>query len=90
LPLPLYFALQSFKLYHKTIKSKAHLAFLQSSIANLGSQFSFGKFISQPNLAFRLSLVLFFLVLFTTLARLRAPDPTLTESTNYQVLSTTN
>lgn len=66
LPLPLYFFLQSLKLYRK---NKTRMIPLSGIISGLSSRFSFGKFISQPGFAFRLSLVLFFLVIFTTLAR---------------------
>lgn len=66
LPLPLYFALQSYKLYHKIKSTHQPLA-----IDHQPSKFSFREFLTQPNLAFRLSLILFFLVGFTTLARLR-------------------
>jgi hypothetical protein len=85
LPLPLYFVLQSLKLFHK-MKS----THLPSTIYHLPSEFSFGTFLTQPNLAFRLSLALFFFVCLTTLARIRTPDSSLTQSTKYQVLSTDN
>lgn len=78
LPLPLYFTIQSLRLYRKT-----RLVPLVSDSYHLTSKFSLGKFLTQPNLSFRLSLALLFLVLFTTFARLRlpaqagTPDPTL-------------
>lgn len=87
-PLPIYFGLQSIKLTRKSRAIKEHLSTLESSVSLLESKFSFGKFLSQPNLAFRLSCILFFVVLFTTFARLRlsaqtgTPDPTLSYQTH--------
>ena len=71
LPLPIYFILQSIKLAQKTRQLKTRMESLSDLISGLTQpQFSFGKFISQPSFAFRLSLILFFLISFTTLARL--------------------
>ena len=67
LPLPLYFMLQSLKLYRK-----AHQ--LPSTNYQLPQRFSLYQFLSQPSFTFRLSLVLFFLVILTTLARVHTPD----------------
>lgn len=75
LPLPAYFLLQSLKLTRKNRQFKTHLAKLESGIWQIEAKFSLGKFLSQPNFAFRLSLALLFLVLFTTLARTRQLDP---------------
>lgn len=66
LPLPLYFALQSVRLYRK-LKS----THLPSTIDHQPSKFSIREFLAQPSFTFRLSLVLFIIVGFTTLARLR-------------------
>ena len=78
LPLPLYFTLQSYKLTRKSRSVQERLSTQESTCLAPDSPFSFTKFISQPSFAFRLSLLLFFLVFFTTLARTRTPDPTLT------------
>jgi hypothetical protein len=81
LPLPLYFALQSLKLARKSRDLKTRMESLGDLIYGLTHpKFSIRKFLTQPNLAFRLSLALFFLVFMTTLARIRTPDPTLTMS----------
>lgn len=71
LPLPLYFALQSLKLYRKT-------RLRPSIIDHEPVKFSFAEFISQPNWDFRFSLLLFFLVCFTMLSRIQSSTPTLT------------
>ncbi len=72
-PLPLYFGLQSYKFYRK---SSLHP--LTPNSYYLKSKFSFGEFITQPNWAFRLSLLLFFLTCFITLARISATPTLLT------------
>lgn len=70
LPLLAYFALQSLKLTRKTQALKTRMVYLRQMISGLTPpKFSFRQFLTQPNLAFRLSCILFFLVLFTTLAR---------------------
>ena len=74
LPLPTYFALQSFHLYQKTHQQPL---LRPLSIDHLPSNFSFLDFLTQPNFVFRFSLFLFVLVCLTTLARLRTPDPSL-------------
>lgn len=80
LPLPLYFFRESLRFAQKSRIIKQNLAILESSISLLESKFSFKQFISQPNFTFRLSCILFFLVLFTTFARVRTQDisPTVT------------
>lgn len=84
LPVPVYFCLQSLKLYRK---NKIQMEPLTSGlISGLPTKFSFGKFLTQPSFAFRLSLILFFLIFFTTLARSRPPSPTL--STHYLLPAT--
>lgn len=92
LPLPLYFGLQSLKFYRK---SQTQMEPLTSGlISESSSQFSLWQFLSQPNWAFRLSCLLFFMVLFTTLARLRSPNSPTTIShhappnTQYQIHNT--
>lgn len=76
LPLPLYFVLQSLKFYKKNRDLKTRMESLNDLISGLTQpKFSLIKFISQPNLAFRLSLILFFLVVFTTFARLHTLEP---------------
>ena len=75
LPLLLYFTLQSLRLARKSRTAKAHLSTLESNISLLESKFSFREFLTQPNFAFRLSLFLFLITIFTTFARLRAPEP---------------
>lgn len=78
LPLPLYFVLQSLKLGRKSRDLKTRMESLCDLISGLTPpKFSMRKFITQPSFAFRLSLILFFLVFFTTFSRLRTPDPTL-------------
>ncbi len=69
-PIPLYFGMQSLKLARKSQVIKERLSTLESNISLLESKFSVGKFLTQPSLAFRLTLVLFFLVCFTSFARL--------------------
>ncbi len=76
LPLPLYFATQSLRLARKSRDIKARMVHLRQTISGLSQpQFSLKQFIFQPNFAFRLSLFLFLITLFTTFARLRAPEP---------------
>lgn len=67
LPLPLYFAMQSIKLYRK---NRTRMVPLSGMISGLNSKFSLGEFLTQPSFAFRLSLILFFLISFTMAARL--------------------
>ena len=81
LPLPLYFGLQCLKLTRKLRAQRAKSAELES-LAIEPSQFSLIKFLTQPNFSFRLSLVLLLLVGLTTIARLRAPQPTLSYQTS--------
>lgn len=90
LPVITYFLLQTLKFAKKARKIKLRLQELQSLTYDLRPTFSVINFLKQPSFAFRLTLMLFFLVLFTTFARLRTPDPTLTQSTTYHVLSTNN
>lgn len=80
-PIPFYFALQSLKLARKSNLIKAHLSNLESNISLLESKFSLGKFITQPSLAFRLTLILFFLACFTTFARMSTAQNTSTSIT---------
>lgn len=80
LPLNLYFSLESFRLYRKSRSIKERLSHLESSISLLESKFSLRKFISQPSLSFRLTCLLFFVVLFTTFARIRTPSPSVAMS----------
>lgn len=70
LPVPLYFGMQSLKLARKSRLIKERLSTLESNISLLESKFSVGKFFTQPSLAFRLTLILFFLACFTSFARL--------------------
>jgi len=83
LPVPSYFALQSLKLSRKANLVKAKLENLKIQIDDLPNQFSFIKFLTQPNLAFRLTLILFFIVAFTSFARLRSSSnsPSITYNT---------
>lgn len=71
LPLPLYFALQSRKLTAKYLRLRSLQSPLTDNRSSLEDTFSFGKFIFQPSLTFRLSLLLLCVISFTTLARLR-------------------
>lgn len=77
-PLPLYFFFQSLKLFRKSHLLHRKVSELESNISLLESKFSFKKFISQPNLTFRLSLALLMLICFTTLARTRTANTALT------------
>lgn len=81
LPIPLYFGMQSLKFARKSQLVKERLSTLESHIQTLESKFSLAKFITQPSLAFRLTLILFFLACFTSFARLRPADPTLSLNT---------
>ncbi len=82
LPVPLYFGLQSFKLARKSRDLKTRMESLSDLISGLAQpKFSLVKFFTQPSLAFRLTLILFFLACFTSFARLRPPDPTLSLNT---------
>lgn len=74
LPLPLYFGLQSLKYYRKTRLDQSH----NSLFIIHNSSFSLGEFFTQPNWAFRLSLLLFFLTCFITLARVSSAPTILT------------
>lgn len=78
LPVPLYFALQSHKFYLKVAKLKTHVQILSSSLASNSTRFSFLQFISQPNLAFRLTLFLFIFALFTSIAFTRQNNSVIT------------
>jgi hypothetical protein len=73
LPLPLYFGLQSHKFYRKP-----SLHPLTSNSYSLTPKFSLGEFITQPNWAFRLTLLLFFFTCFITLARVSSAPSLLT------------
>lgn len=70
LPLPLYFARESYKLARKSSLIKQKLQSLQATARSLDSRFSLKSFLTQNNFSFRLTLILFFLVIFTTFARL--------------------
>jgi hypothetical protein len=87
LPVIIYFFSQSLKFAKKSRKLKLRLKELELSHYLLRPSFSLFKFVGQPNLAFRLSLALLFLILFTTLARLSTTNPTLTYETRF---ATTN
>lgn len=76
-PLPAYFIIQSIKLSKKNYRLKEHSALILNSADSISSKFSIGKFITQPNLTFRLTLILILLAFFTTLARTRAEEPSL-------------
>lgn len=71
LPLPIYFLRESLKLARKSRKLKLKLLELQTSLSDFPTRFSFVKFITQPTLSFRLTLILFLLVIFTSLAATR-------------------
>ncbi len=75
LPIPIYFCLESLKFIRKSRQFKARFTLLESNIYLLESKFSFRKFLVQPSFTFRLSLLLFFLLCLTTLARARQSDP---------------
>lgn len=77
IPVPLYFCLESLKFIRKSRQFTARFALLESHVNRLSSKFSFRKFLTQPSLAFRLSLLLFFLLCLTTLARTRTRDVTI-------------
>ncbi|MFZ2199558.1 MAG: hypothetical protein WAV40_02095 [Microgenomates group bacterium] len=79
-PVLLYFSLQSYKFAKKSRKIKLRLAQLETSAHSMYAKFSLLKFLSQPSFAFRLSLVLLFLIFFTTLARVRTETPQLSMS----------
>lgn len=83
-PVLSYFMIQSLKFARKSYKIKLKLKELETTKYNLSPSFSFFKFLSQPSFAFRLSLILFFLIFITTFARIRTPEPKL----SYQI--TTN
>ena len=72
MPLPLYFFLQSLKFYRKSRLIPHYPVTLLPSYS-----FSLSQFLTQPNLSFRLSLLLLFLALFTTFARIHSDPPTL-------------
>ncbi len=83
-PIPLYFGMQSLKLARKSQIIKERLSTLESNISLLESKFSVGKFLTQPSLAFRLTLILFFLACFTSFARLSTTQNT-TPSISYNI-----
>jgi len=78
LPIPLYFVLQSIKLSKKNYLLKDQSQIILSVFDRGNSHFSLGKFITQPNLSFRLSLALLLIVFFTTLARTHTENSSLT------------
>lgn len=78
LPLPLYFFLNTAKLARKLRLQKTKLSEQNDLVMVRPTRFSLAKFLTQPSLSFRFSLLLFILVIFTTLARIETPDPTLT------------
>lgn len=78
LPLPAYFILQSIKLSKKNYRLKEHSALILNTAESISSTFSLGRFITQPNLTFRLTLILILLAFFTTLARTRAEESSIT------------
>ncbi len=71
LPVITYFILQTLKFAKKSRKIKLRLQELQSLNYEGWPTFSFINFLSQPSFAFRLSLILLFLVIFTTFARVK-------------------
>lgn len=83
LPLPLYFGFESLKLARKSKLLKQKLANVQTQLIN-SSRFSLISFLTQPSLPFRLTLILFLLVIFTTFARTSHPDASITYQTDYQ------
>lgn len=71
LPVITYFTLQTLKFAKKSRKIKQRLQELNSMTYALRPTFSFINFLSQPSFAFRLTLILLFLVIFTTFARVQ-------------------
>lgn len=71
LPVITYFVLQTLKFAKKSRKIKLRLQELESTSFALHPTFSISKFFSQPSFAFRLTLILLFLVIFTTFARVK-------------------
>lgn len=71
LPVIMYFVLQTLKFAKKSRKIKLRLQELESTSFALYPTFSISKFFSQPSFAFRLTLILLFLVIFTTFARVK-------------------
>lgn len=84
-PVLLYFSLQSYKFAKKSRKIKLRLRQLETSAHFIYTKFSLLKFLSQPSFTFRLSLILLFLIFFTTLARLRTDTPQLSMYTLYSL-----
>ena len=82
LPVITYFVLQTLKFAKKSRKIKLRLQELNSMTYDLRPTFSIFKFISQPSFAFRLTLILLFLVIFTTFARVKE---TTTPTVSYQL-----
>lgn len=69
LPVPIYFLVQGYKLNKKSKAVHAHLVNLTKTITPPQLKFSLRAFLTQPNMTFRLTIALFFLVVFTTIAR---------------------
>lgn len=88
LPLPLYFIRESLKWNRKAKAKQAQLDSLVEAITPVESKFSLASFLTQPNMTFRLTLILFFLVIFTTIARTRESSASLSQTQiNYQIAS---
>ena len=79
-PVLAYFLLESYKFAKKSHKIKLRLSELESLTYSLSPTFSITKFFSQQSFTFRLTLILFILVLFTSLARIRSSDARLSAS----------
>lgn len=77
LPLPGYFIMQSLKLSKKNSRLKEQTSLILNSLDSFSTKFSLAKFLTQPNLTFRLTLVLILLAFFTTLARTRIEESSL-------------
>lgn len=82
LPVITYFVLQTLKFAKKSRKIKLRLQELESTSFALHPTFSISKFFSQPSFAFRLTLILLFLVIFTTFARVKE---TPSQTVSYQL-----
>lgn len=88
LPVPVYFLLQGYKLNKKSKAVHAHLKNLTKTISPTQLKFSLRAFLTQPNTAFRLTVILFFLVIFTTIARTKYPvEPQTQDQISYYVQS---
>lgn len=74
-PVLVYFCLQSNKYISKSRQIKLRLKELNSMTYDRWPTFSLINFLKQPSFAFRLSLVLLFLALFTTFARVKEGAP---------------